>query len=348
MMTRPNRRQQRPEQHEAGAHLGRRLERHEQPLDVARGDLVDVVGRVVDDDAEVAQRLGHDPHVLDLGDVGEPAALAGQGRGREQLERRVLRAADRRPCPCSGCRPDDPEDLAGDRLGLVLPVERPSVSHGHANARAPWQSRPAIRCSSHQPRCRGPSRWRRSATRIRRSACWSCARAADRSTASVGQRPRARARPRGGPPGPSRGRSRWPGRPSRPSRRPCPAEPAGSRRRSRTTPPSRPSGCAARPTPSIDTSGAWCGSTPSSPSTPGQLRPNRPRPSRPAAPGVTISSRSGIAVSPPASRRSRGRRRSCPARKKACSGSVSVLPSRISLNDATVSLIVDVLARTGR
>ena len=120
--------QERPEQDEAGAHPGGRLERDEQPLDVARGDLVDVVGRVVHDDPEVAQRLGHDPHVLDLGDVGEPAALAGQGRGGEELEGRVLRAADRdRPVQ----RPPalDPEDLPGDRLGVVLPVERPRVSH---------------------------------------------------------------------------------------------------------------------------------------------------------------------------------------------------------------------------
>ena len=50
-------------------HLGRRLERHEQPVDVARGDLVDVVGRVIDDDAQVAQGVGHHPHVLDLGHV---------------------------------------------------------------------------------------------------------------------------------------------------------------------------------------------------------------------------------------------------------------------------------------
>ena len=49
--------QQRPEQDEAGAHLGRRLERHEQPVDVARRDLVGVGCRVVHDDAQVAQRL---------------------------------------------------------------------------------------------------------------------------------------------------------------------------------------------------------------------------------------------------------------------------------------------------
>ncbi len=125
--------QERAEQDEARAHPGCRLERHEQPLDVARGDLVDVVGRMVDDDAEVAQRLGHDPHVLDLRDVGEAAALAGQRRRGQQLERRVLRPADRhRP----GQRPAtlDPEDLPGDRLGPELPMERPRVSHGGPGA----------------------------------------------------------------------------------------------------------------------------------------------------------------------------------------------------------------------
>ena len=55
------------------------------------GDLVDVRRRVVDDDAEVAEGLGHDPDVLDLGDVREPAALAGQGRRGEQLQGGVLR-----------------------------------------------------------------------------------------------------------------------------------------------------------------------------------------------------------------------------------------------------------------
>ena len=51
----PEARQQRPEQDEAGAHLGRGLERHEEPVDVARGDLVGVRRGMVDDDAEVAQ-----------------------------------------------------------------------------------------------------------------------------------------------------------------------------------------------------------------------------------------------------------------------------------------------------
>jgi hypothetical protein len=86
--------QERAKEHEAGPHPGGRLERHEQPVDVAGGDLVDVRSRVVDDDPELGQRLGHDPHILDLGDVGQSAALTGEhGRG-EQLERGVLGAAD--------------------------------------------------------------------------------------------------------------------------------------------------------------------------------------------------------------------------------------------------------------
>ena len=55
---------------------------------------------------------------------------------------------------------------------------------------------------------------------------------------------------------------------------------------------------------------------------------------------MTISSRSGI---DPVSVRQLGGVLAdvveVPARKNACSGSVSVLPSRISLNEATVSLI---------
>ena len=133
MMTRPNLRQERSEEHEARAHLGRRLERHEQPLDVARGDLVDVRLRVVDDDAEVAQRVGHDPHVLDLRDVREAAALAGQGRGGEQLQRSVLRPADRNGA-LESMAALDPEHFPGDRLGVVFPVERTGVSHGPSTA----------------------------------------------------------------------------------------------------------------------------------------------------------------------------------------------------------------------
>ena len=48
-------RQERPQQDEAGAHLGGGLEGHEQPVDVARRDLVGVGRGMVDDDAEVAR-----------------------------------------------------------------------------------------------------------------------------------------------------------------------------------------------------------------------------------------------------------------------------------------------------
>jgi len=120
--------QQRTEQHERRPHLGRRLERDEQPVDVARRDLVDVRLGVVDDDAEVAERLGHDPDVLDLGHVGEPAALAGERRRGEHLQGRVLRAADR-DLAGQGHAALDPEDLPGHRLRRELPVEGFRVSH---------------------------------------------------------------------------------------------------------------------------------------------------------------------------------------------------------------------------
>ena len=132
-------RQERAEEHEAGAHLGRRLEGHEEPLNVARRDLVDVLLGVVDHHADVAQGLGHDPDVLDLGHVAEPATLAGEDGSRQQLERRILRAADQHTAT-QGPAALDPEDLAGDRLRLELPMEWPGVSH------------------CHYPRRRGPSR----------------------------------------------------------------------------------------------------------------------------------------------------------------------------------------------
>ena len=121
-------RQERTEEHERGPHLGSGLERHEQPFDVARRDLVDVLLRVVDHDAEVAERLGHDPHVLDLGHVREPAALAGQGRRREHLQGGVLRAADRH-LTAERHAALDPEHLPGDRIRRELPVEWSGVGH---------------------------------------------------------------------------------------------------------------------------------------------------------------------------------------------------------------------------
>ena len=156
-------------------------------------------------------------HVLDLGHVREAAALAGQGRRREQLEGRVLAAADAAPSPRSGRPPSTRNTSRWTGRFLVLPVERTGVGHGGPTSR-----------------CRGPSRWRRSATRIRRSAVCMAARARGQ-VGGLGEA--LRERPlglRGAPGGPPRGRSRRPCRRSRPSRRPCPAAPAGSRRRSRT------------------------------------------------------------------------------------------------------------------
>ena len=83
---------------------------------------------MVDDDAEVAQHLDHDAHVRDLGHVREAAALAGQGRRGEQLERGVLAAADG-DLAAQRAAALDAEGLALDRRLLVLPVERPCVGH---------------------------------------------------------------------------------------------------------------------------------------------------------------------------------------------------------------------------
>jgi hypothetical protein len=145
----PEPRQKRAEEHERRAHLGGGLEWHEQPLDVARGDLVDVVRRMVHDDAEIAERLGHHPDVLDLGDVREPAALAGQGRGREHLQRGVLRAADR-DLAAERHAALDLEELPGHRCWRVLPVEGSGVSHG---------GRPPIRRVGRPRRPRRRRRW---------------------------------------------------------------------------------------------------------------------------------------------------------------------------------------------
>ncbi len=121
-------REQRPEQDEARAHPRGGFQRHEQPVDVARGDLVDVRAGMVHDDPQLDERLRHDAHVLDLGDVGQPAAFTGERRRREQLEGGILRPADlHRAAEWPATL--DPEDLAGDRLRAVLPLERPRVRH---------------------------------------------------------------------------------------------------------------------------------------------------------------------------------------------------------------------------
>jgi hypothetical protein len=89
---------------------------------------------MIDDDAEVAQGLGHGPNVFDLRDVGEAAPLAGQGGGRQQLECRVLGPADRHR-PAQGSPALDPENLANDGLRMELPVERARVSHSNSHRR---------------------------------------------------------------------------------------------------------------------------------------------------------------------------------------------------------------------
>ena len=120
--------EQRAQQDEAGPHLGRRLKWHEEPLRIAAGDLVDVGLRMVDGHADIGQDLGQDAHVLDFGHVGEAAALAGQSGGGHQLERGVLGAADAdRALQAPAAL--DPEDLAVNLLGVVLPVKRTSVGH---------------------------------------------------------------------------------------------------------------------------------------------------------------------------------------------------------------------------
>jgi hypothetical protein len=120
--------QERTQEHEAGAHLGGRLEGHEEPVHVAGRDLVGVRLGMVDHDPEVAEGLGHDPHVLDLGHVRETAALAGQAGRGEHLERRVLG-----PRHLDPARERDAaghaEDLPRHGLGDVLPVERPLINH---------------------------------------------------------------------------------------------------------------------------------------------------------------------------------------------------------------------------
>ena len=188
----PEPREERAQEDERGAHLGGGLERDEQPVHVARGDLVDAVRRVVHHDAEVGEDLGQDADVLDLGHVLEPAALAREDGGGQQLEGGVLRPRDvhgppERPATL------DAERLRGRCLRDVFPVERPGVSHG---ARAS----PA----SAGPPVGGP----------RRHGC-AAGPAGARPGRRTGRRPRrtrtrAPSRPRPAPPARARGRSRSP------------------------------------------------------------------------------------------------------------------------------------------
>ena len=83
---------------------------------------------MVDGHADVSQNLGHDSDVLDLRDVGEAAALAGQGRGGHQLQGGVLCTAD-----CDGTLEAaaslDSEDFASHGFRFELPVEGADAGH---------------------------------------------------------------------------------------------------------------------------------------------------------------------------------------------------------------------------
>ena len=92
-------------------------------------DLVGVGLGMIDDHAEVAEHLGHERHVGDLGHVGEAAALAGQRGCGEQLEGGVLGAADGH-LATQRLTTLDADGLLRDGRRLVLPVERPSRCHG--------------------------------------------------------------------------------------------------------------------------------------------------------------------------------------------------------------------------
>ena len=78
--------------------------------------------------AEVAEDLGQRADVLDLGHVLEPAPLAREDGGSEQLEGGVLGPRDVHG-PAERPAALDAERLRGRGVGDVLPVERPGVSH---------------------------------------------------------------------------------------------------------------------------------------------------------------------------------------------------------------------------
>ena len=86
-------RQERSQEHEAGAHLRRRLKRHKEPFGV--GCLQDhrLGSWSLDGHADVTQGVGKHIDVKDPWDVLEVHALAGQHRGGHHLEGGVLGAA---------------------------------------------------------------------------------------------------------------------------------------------------------------------------------------------------------------------------------------------------------------
>ena len=171
---------------------------------------------------------------------------------------------------------------------------------------------------------------------MRSSACWSCARAADRSARpSMESSPSRAVPPRGVPPAPSQ--VVLAGEVGRLGHDHDLVDKHGGNHR-RSPPPARPCGCATRRRPA-STRGVRDAAA----------RRSRPR-TRAARPRSTVSDGQALGcddlqldghggrLSRPAWRRSRARRRRCRQRKRACSGRVSILPSRRPSNDATVSL----------
>ena len=107
--------EERAEQDERGAHLGRRLERHEQPVDVARGDLVDV---------RRPDGRRRRPRSRRVSAITRTSSISGTFVNRQRSPVRVAAASSLRAAffePLIGTEPIerpaalDPEHLAGDR-----------------------------------------------------------------------------------------------------------------------------------------------------------------------------------------------------------------------------------------
>ena len=195
----------------------------------------------------------------------------------------------------------DPEGLALDRRFLVFPVERARVSHRCSRACADLPSR----CDARRPGCAAvhaaerPGREPGQPTPRSllpaplglRRACLAVSRSISEAMSAVSAMTTT-----------------------------FPAGPGGSRRRWRSTPPRHPRRMRSSPTPSVVSSGAWCGRTPSSPSIPGQTTESTSLGKRPRS-GVTISRWSGIVTLVELRWRSRGRHRGCrPGRRPAPAG----------------------------